>query len=282
MAPHPVLIDTSDDFAFAVPSMATPAKRNLLLAPPSVAAHEERLREIFTAFDRANTDLQMLDRLSAGFVSLPAASYDLVLVLTGADGSRGAEFNHLLNRHLFTSLVPAMKVNGRLQFQDGQVGAAESKEAILAGLIAKDGGFEKQEEEEVVIPLRFGKKKAPAPAPVPKFDFSNLDDDDDDLIDENNLLGEEDLKRRPQARMYTHRPLSMMYHKILTLSSDRLPASEAPPPLQRLHMRPGRQIRSRRKRTTIPSRRWPRSHQARYKRPQRAGLYRQGQNRLVQ
>ncbi|OAQ59257.1 anamorsin [Pochonia chlamydosporia 170] len=200
MAPHPILIDTADDFApmpSAFPPVANPAKRNLLLAPPSVAAHEEKLREIFTAFDRANTDLQMLDRLSAGFVSLPAATYDLVLVLTDADGSRTAASAQLLNRQLFASLVPAIKVGGRLQFQDGQPGATESKEAILAGLIAKDGHFEKQEEEEVVIPLRFGKKKTPAP--VQKFDFSKLDDDDDELIDEDNLLGEEDLKRRPQA-----------------------------------------------------------------------------------
>ncbi|KID95026.1 Anamorsin, partial [Metarhizium majus ARSEF 297] len=204
MAPHPVFIDPTDDFA-PVPSavlaaVATPAKRNLLLAPPSVAAHEEKLRQVFTAFDRANTDLQMLDRLSAGFVSLPPATYDLVLVLTDADGSRAAESARLLNRHLFASLVPAMRVGGRLQFQGGQLGAAESKEAILSGLVATDGGFEKQEEEEVVIPLRLGKKKTPAP--LPKFDFGKLDDDDDDdddLIDEDDLLGEEDLKRRPQA-----------------------------------------------------------------------------------
>lgn len=214
MAPHPILIDTADDFApmpSAFPPVANPAKRNLLLAPPSVAAHEEKLREIFTAFDRANTDLQMLDRLSAGFVSLPAATYDLVLVLTDADGSRTAASAQLLNRQLFASLVPAIKVGGRLQFQDGQPGATESKEAILAGLIDKDGHFEKQEEEEVVIPLRFGKKKTPAP--VQKFDFSKLDDDDDDLIDEDNLLGEEDLKRRPQARMSPVR-ISVMNQKI--------------------------------------------------------------------
>ncbi|TWU70473.1 electron carrier [Metarhizium rileyi] len=203
MAPHPVFIDTTDDFAPALstlPAVATSAKRNLLLAPPSIAAHEEKLRQVFTTFERANTDLQMLDRLSAGFVSLPAATYDLVLVLTDADGSRTAESAQLLNRHLFTTLVPAMKPGGRLQFQGGQLGATESKEAILSGLISTADGFEKQEEEEVVVPLRFGKKKTPPP--VQKFDFNSLDDDDDDdddLIDENNLLDEEDLKRRPQA-----------------------------------------------------------------------------------
>ncbi|QPG98875.1 hypothetical protein C2857_000259 [Epichloe festucae Fl1] len=204
MAPSTVLIDTTADFSAPAPAAAaaTPAKRNLLLAPPSVAAHEEKLRDIFTAFDRSDTDLQMLDRLSAGFVSLPSATYNLVLILTDADGSRGADLSQLLNRHLFSTLVPAMKAGGRLEFQDGQLGAVEAKEAILAGLVAKQGGwFEKQDDGEVVVPLRFGKKKTQPPA-APKFDLSNLDDDGDDsdeLIDEDTLLNEEDLKRRPQA-----------------------------------------------------------------------------------
>lgn len=199
----PVMIDMSDDFAPTPMSYVANARRNLLLAPPSVAAHEEKLRDIFTEFDRSNTDLQMLDRLSAGFVSLPAATYDLVLVLTDASGSRTPETTQLLSRALFTALTPSIKVGGKLQFQDGQVGTAESREAILAGLIPKDGGFEKAEEEEVVVPLKFGKKRSQNGKPVRKFDFSKLDDDDDDeLIDENNLLGLDDLKRRPEARKY--------------------------------------------------------------------------------
>ncbi|KAG6105692.1 electron carrier [Claviceps sp. LM219 group G6] len=195
MTPTTVLVDTTADFS-------APVKRNLLLAPPSVAAHEEKLRDVFTVYDRSNTDLQMLDRLSAGFVSLPNATYDVVLVLSDADGSRGAESTQLLNRHLFTTLVPSIKPGGKLRFQDGQASAAESREAILAGLVAKEDGFEKQDDEEVVVPLRFGKKnKSQAPAATPKLDLSTLDDgnDDDELIDEDQLLDEEDLKRRPQA-----------------------------------------------------------------------------------
>ncbi|KAG6093957.1 electron carrier [Claviceps sp. LM220 group G6] len=195
MTPSTVLVDTTADFS-------APVKRNLLLAPPSVAAHEEKLRDVFTVYDRSNTDLQMLDRLSAGFVSLPNATYDVVLVLSDADGSRGAESTQLLNRHLFTTLVPSIKPGGKLRFQDGQASAAESREAILAGLVAKEDGFEKQDDEEVVVPLRFGKKnKSQAPAATPKLDLSTLDDgnDDDELIDEDQLLDEEDLKRRPQA-----------------------------------------------------------------------------------
>ncbi|KAG5980963.1 hypothetical protein E4U55_003444 [Claviceps digitariae] len=208
MAPSTVLIDTTADFSAPPVAANNPAKRNLLLAPPSVAAHEEKLRDVFTAFDRSNTDLQMLDRLSAGFVSLPPATYDVVLILSDADGSHGADSASLLNRHLFTTLVPAIKTGGTLRFQDGQPGAAESREAILAGLVVKGDGFEKQDDEELVVPLRFGKKNtnqtpaAAAPAPK-KFDLSSLDDGgddkDDELIDEDQLLDEEDLKRRPQA-----------------------------------------------------------------------------------
>ncbi|KAG6007702.1 hypothetical protein E4U21_005663 [Claviceps maximensis] len=205
MAPSTVLIDTTADFSAPSAAANNPAKRNLLLAPPSVAAHEEKLRDVFTTFDRSNTDLQMLDRLSAGFVTLPPATYDVVLILSDADGSHGAaDSASLLNRHLFTALVPAIKVGGRLQFQNGQPGAAESREAILAGLVAKEDGFEKQDDDEVVVPLRFGKKnKSQTPTAAPtKIDLSTLDDggeDDDELIDEDQLLDEEDLKRRPQA-----------------------------------------------------------------------------------
>ncbi|KAG5950188.1 hypothetical protein E4U53_005400 [Claviceps sorghi] len=212
MAPPSVLVDTTADFAASpAATSSNSAKRNLLLAPPSVAAHEEKLRDVFTAFDRSNTDLQMLDRLSAGFVSLPHAAYDVVLILSDADGARGPDSAALLNRHLFATLVPAIKPGGSLRFQGGQPGAAESREAILAGLVAKQDGFEKQDDDELVVPLRLGKKNKgqaapePAPEPAPKtVDLSSLDDggledQDDELIDEDQLLDEEDLKRRPQA-----------------------------------------------------------------------------------
>lgn len=229
MSPHPIFIDNTADFAPPPPPVVMAnggAKRSLLLAPPSIAAHEERLRDVFNSFDRANTDLQMLDRLSAGFVSLPAATYDLVLVLSDArDNNTESPLTTtpLLSRSIFATLVPAMKTRGRLEFQDG---TSESKEAILAGLVAKNGGFEKQEEEEVVIPLRFGKKKGTQPQPQPISQSQqqppklvDLNDfgagDDDELIDEDALLGEEDLKRRPQARksrIPRHGPFSFFMH----------------------------------------------------------------------
>ncbi|KND89559.1 Fe-S cluster assembly protein dre2 [Tolypocladium ophioglossoides CBS 100239] len=202
----PVLIDTTADFSPAATTSPAGPPRSLLLAPPSRAAHEDRLRAAFSAFDRATTDLQMLDRLSAGLVTLPPATYELVLVLTDGSSSNGGSQRGELSRAAYALLVPAMATGGRLRFQDGLPRAGDVKEAILAGLVESGDGFEKLLQEETVIPLRFGKKKKKDTLPAVrngednavKFDFSKFDDaDDNDIIDENDLLSEADLKRRP-------------------------------------------------------------------------------------
>ncbi|KAM7203772.1 Cytokine-induced anti-apoptosis inhibitor 1, Fe-S biogenesis domain containing protein [Rhypophila sp. PSN 637] len=218
----PSTIDFSDDFNPTAPSTngtstAAAQQRTLLLAPPSIASHEERISELFAVFSRNTTDLHMLDRLAAGLVTLPAATYDLILVLTDADGTRQAEALSLLSsRDVWAHLAPALRAGGKLRSEDGSIGSSPAaREAVLAGLVAeKDGGFTKPEyAEEEVVPLRFGLKKtqngqaAPAPAPVPApappagvgfVDFSDdfLDaEDDTDLVDENEILTGEDLLR---------------------------------------------------------------------------------------
>lgn len=163
MSPSFVTIDNTPDFDFGgnpapTNNNVSSQGRTLLLAPPSVASQGD-LTTVIPSYDRATTDLQMLDRLSAGLVTLPAATYDLVLLLTDADGARHAEAAVLLSREVFGTLVPAMRTGGKLRTQDGKFGEKEVREAVLAGLVDKDGGFEKIEDEEVVIPLRFGKKK---------------------------------------------------------------------------------------------------------------------------
>merc|ERR1712000_669040 len=181
MAPATVSMDFSDDFAPAPAVKAPSNQRTLLLAPPSVAAHEEKLKDIFTVYDRSSSDLHMLDRLNAGFVKLPASTYDLVLVLTDTTGERRVEALNLLNRDVYAALVPAIKDGGKLRMQDGPLAAPDAREAILAGLVEKDGAFEKVVEQEVAVPVQI-----------------NLDDDfgdDDELIDENELLTADDLAR---------------------------------------------------------------------------------------
>jgi hypothetical protein len=172
----PIFLDTTADFDSSPAAMSntttatSTTQRTLLLAPPSLAAREDRLSALFSVYSRAATDLQMLDRLAAGLVTLPAATYDLVLVLTDPDGSRRAEAGALLaDRAVWARLVPAIKPGGKLRSEDGSLGGGgpsaggvEAREAVLAGLVAVPGGdgFTKPEyAEEEVVPLRFGRGK---------------------------------------------------------------------------------------------------------------------------
>ncbi len=222
---RPVPTTKSNGLATAPQTTPIITTRNLILAPPSIAAHEEKLHALFATYDRATSDLQMLDRLVAGFVPLSHDAYDIVLVLTGDDGAQRVEALQLLTRKVFTALVPAMKNGAKLQFQDGAgLSGAGSREAILAGLVEKDGVFEKVEEEEVVVPLRL-KKKTPAqktavePAvqaahapltfngvvnaqgkrPAVVLDLGEYSDGDE-LVDEDSLLTFEERNRPPQQR----------------------------------------------------------------------------------
>lgn len=166
MAPA-ITLDMSDDFDIPTVAPAKPhhGQRTLLIAAPSVAAHQEALERVFEAHDRASTDIQMLDRLAMGLVSLPQATYDVILLLTDADGTR-AESQRLLDRKLMGKLVQALKIGGSFRSQDGKFGTidgSEKTEAILAGLIAGSEGFTKPDNTaSESVPLRLGKKKANA------------------------------------------------------------------------------------------------------------------------
>jgi len=243
MAPS-VLIDNDSDFDPIVTSTKIPSlvARTLLLAPPSIASHEENLRNVLASHDRSATDLQMLDRLSAGLVTLPNSTYDLVLILTDADGTR-AESSQLLGRDVFGKIAQALKAGGKLRAEDGTFGqhtaASEVQEGILAGLIIDGNGMTKPDyDASETVPLRLRRKEkngavsragppvdtvavqldgkwksvemAPSkPAGVGFVDFSDdfgdpmvTGEDDDDLIDEDTLLTEEDLKRPVNTRRF--------------------------------------------------------------------------------
>ena len=244
MAPS-ITIENDSDFTPMVSSTKPSSfnARTLLLAPPSISSHEQNLRNVLASQDRAVTDLQMLDRLSAGLVSLPDSTYDLILILTDADGTR-SDSAELLGRDVFSRIVQALKVGGKLQAQDGtfgqDVGSVETKEAILAGLVAEGNSMIKPDySASEAVPLRLrrkdksmavsnagpavttatiplnGKRKSldmtqNMPAGVGFVDFSDEfghplitgDDDDDELIDEDMLLTEEDLKRPVNIRMF--------------------------------------------------------------------------------
>ncbi|KAF9880931.1 hypothetical protein CkaCkLH20_01973 [Colletotrichum karsti] len=178
MAPSVVTLDTTPDFDFT-PSMGAtkqqqqqqqqPQTRTLLLAPPSLSSAPNKLSAALASHDRAATDLQMLDRLSARLVSLPQSAYDLVLVLTDADGARVESTRLLSDRAVLSAVADALKPSALLRAQDGGNLAndpAVAREAVLAGLVAAPGGgFSKPDyDEDQVVTLSFGKKKAAAPA----------------------------------------------------------------------------------------------------------------------
>ncbi|KAI0015158.1 Fe-S cluster assembly protein dre2 [Xylariomycetidae sp. FL0641] len=233
MSPSAVMLDNTSDFASpatdSVPNGA-PSARTLLLAPPSIASHEEKLRAVLAAHDRSVTDLQMLDRLSAGLVNLPEATYDLILVLTDADGTR-SESTLLLNRDVFTKIVSSLKVGGKIQAQNNTLAQGcdtpDAREALLSGLLPTPDGFIKSDDgagEAVPLKLGLGKNKkrsaagpavtnvtvhqvngqdanlnmmppASKPATIDFSDDFGAPEDDDELIDEDTLLTEEDLNR---------------------------------------------------------------------------------------
>ncbi|KAL8243819.1 hypothetical protein R6Q59_010077 [Mikania micrantha] len=217
-----VAIDFSDDFALrGAPAPVTASSRTLLLSPPSLSSHQEKLSSVLAMHDRTVTDLQMLDRLSLGLVSLPQQTYDNVVVLSGADGSR-SESQKLLGREVLALIVQALKTGGYLSSQDGRLGeteSAEKNEAILAGLSYEVGKGFKKPEAQTSVPLRLGARKSKAAGGVNGADagsvalplngkrksedlsnipagvgFDNGVDLDDELIDEDELLDEEDLK----------------------------------------------------------------------------------------
>ncbi|KAM3542532.1 hypothetical protein ARSEF1564_004528 [Beauveria bassiana] len=235
MAPLIATIDPSDDAVFSgittkAATKTSSGQRALLLAPPSLASHADALATVLTQYDRTITDLQMLDRLSAGVVKLPSAQYDLILVLSDATATL-TESLGLLDRAVVGAVADSLRPRGQLRAErasENLEATPLAKEAVLAGLVGSgSGGFTKPDygdnDGAVSLKLGFRKKKVNAPpaaasAPAPAvgstilnghnsnggankpavpagvgFDFG--DDLDDDIIDEETLMTEEDLKR---------------------------------------------------------------------------------------
>lgn len=140
--------------------------RTLLLAPPALSSHPEALNKIYEIHDRSHTDLQMLDRVSANLAQLPSQTYDTVILLSDADGTRSSESQKLITRQVINKIVQALKDGGRLKSQDGSFGSAdgsEKTEAILAGLTADgtNGMSKPQSTTSDAVPLRLGKRSRP-------------------------------------------------------------------------------------------------------------------------
>ncbi|EEP80847.1 conserved hypothetical protein [Uncinocarpus reesii 1704] len=210
-------------------------ERMLFLSPPSLAAHPEKLSTILSAHAQYSTELQMLDRLAAGLVSLPESTYDIVMFLIDADCLKTGSTPRM-SRGVIESIVRALRPGGKLKSEHGLFASPDypdRTELVLAGLVFDDNGdlvkpnFGAQD----TVPLKLGKKKKATPAassgdgaeangvtvnmPIATdskrngqgaavqglgfVDFSDdLDlppEDDDELIDEEALMDEEDMGR---------------------------------------------------------------------------------------
>lgn len=224
MAPS-VLIDPTSDWQQNVNPSEPAMERVLLLSPPSLASHPQKLNTILSSYNKDVTDLQMLDRLAAGLVSLPKSTYDVVMLLTDADGTR-SESRPLMGREMIQSIVHTLRPGGKLKSEDMSFARADSPErveVILAGLTFDDtGGVVKPDfGAQDAVPIAFGKKRLNKPAaqyatetnfnavkPPQNVGFIDFSDDfaipiagnggdelDDELIDEDTLLDEEDMGR---------------------------------------------------------------------------------------
>lgn len=164
MAPS-VTLDLVSDFSSPQSTLFAPPsrQRTLLLSPPSLSSHPEKLNAVHASHDRSITDIHMLDRLSLSLVSLPDSTYDIILILLDAD-ARHSESQQLLTRDVLLKITQALRPGGRLQFQGRDLASHGSdlrREAIFAGLVVDFNGLVKPNHDTTqAVPLRFGKKKA--------------------------------------------------------------------------------------------------------------------------
>ena len=243
MAPS-IVLDNTSDFSSAPSKLnGEPSPpRTLLLSPPSLSSHPEKLDKVLAAHDRNATDIQMLDRLALSLVSLPEETYEIIFILSDANETR-SESQHLLSRDLFNIIAKALRPGGKLRSQDGKFATEdeqERREAILAGLVMEGQDMVKPIYASTdSVPLRLGKKKTKGeasavtsavgtgavslnlsgkrkngpqqstnPHGVGFVDFDDdfgtpeIDESDDELIDEDTLLDDYYIKVDVIQRMH--------------------------------------------------------------------------------
>jgi hypothetical protein len=239
MVPPPP-VDTSISNFNATAATPPPAKANstLILCPPSVSSRPAVLENaLATVADRAAVDVQMLDRLAMGLVTLPEGIYSTVLLLSDPAAGQGK-----LDRPLLEMVLKAMAPGARWKSHGAnkENWAKETITFLAAGFLVEDSP-----EGVVAVKPDFGGQKSvslnlrkrmagaavtatkpvvavvkpvvAAVVPVPSngvgfVDFSDALDDDD-LIDEDELMADEDLATPVQIRTLCNR-LSPPYRRV--------------------------------------------------------------------
>ncbi|EFQ98943.1 DUF689 domain-containing protein [Nannizzia gypsea CBS 118893] len=194
--------------------------RVLLLSPPSLSSNPDKLAELINQYDKNARDLQMIDRLAAGLVSLPESAYSLVLLLTGIDGTN-AESERLVGRDALQRITRTLQPGGVMKYQDESSTSIKEPlrtEAILCGLMINDKGELIKpafEEQSISLPFSLKSRKPKKDANTNKNEqqpavlqnnivtldntndaFNTPDgDDDEELIDEDELIDADELER---------------------------------------------------------------------------------------
>jgi hypothetical protein len=205
----------------------TPAKRTLILCPPTVSSNPEVLQNALATVNRDSTDVQMLDRLALNLATLPDGIYSTVLLLS--DPSTNAPTN--LEKSLLEKVLAAMAPGGRWRSQGDKEWAADRLKFLTTGFLVEESA---EGEGVVVVKPDFGGQKSMtlnlrkrqggavsvvkpvvAPKPTPKpvtgngvgfVDFGDDLEEDDELIDEDELMADENLATPVQIRMFPRPP----------------------------------------------------------------------------
>lgn len=169
------------------------------------------------AYGCYGAELQMIDRLARGLVSLPESAYDTIFLLAGADDAF-SEATQLLDRGTLLVVHQALRPGAKLQFQKGkstqEPTPAFRSGAILAGFVFGDNGeFIKPDSmTQKAVPLKFRAKTiksteihfpvdginrvTPRNMKDVSTDISiDINGHDDELIDEDTLLDNDDMER---------------------------------------------------------------------------------------
>lgn len=159
----------------------------LLLAPPSLASDEGKLKNLLSAVE-GPADLQMLDRLALDMVELPTAQYSKATVASGS----------LLDSALLSKIFPSLAAGGEVR----GVSPSLRRDAVLLGylvdgdgddLVLRKPAYDASSTISLKRKPKEGKLANGVKSTEQRQKFLQSLQEDDELIDESTLLSDESL-----------------------------------------------------------------------------------------